>query len=74
MHNLENIKAAIKTARILGVSDEQIKKAISDFKGLPHRLEYLGTFKDIKFYDDAISTTPESTIMAIKTLKYFDII
>jgi len=50
------------------VSDEVIKKAIVGFKGLPHRLEYIGEFKGIKFYDDAISTTPESTIVAIQAL------
>ncbi|PIX62033.1 hypothetical protein CO057_02720 [Candidatus Uhrbacteria bacterium CG_4_9_14_0_2_um_filter_41_50] len=68
-HNLKNIQAAIKVARLLKVSDSAISKAIKNFKPLPHRLEFVGIFKGIKFYDDAISTTPESTIMAIKTLK-----
>lgn len=69
IHNIKNIQAAIKVARLLKVSDLAIKKAIKNFKPLPHRLELLGEFKGIKFYDDAISTTPESTIMAIKSLK-----
>jgi UDP-N-acetylmuramoylalanine-D-glutamate ligase len=73
-HNLENIRAAIKIARFFKISDSAIKKAIKNFKSLPHRLEFIGTFKGIKFYDDAISTTPESTIMAIKTLKDVDTI
>mgnify|MGYP001581244747 FL=1 len=68
-HNLNNIKAAIKVARLFKISDSVIKKAIKNFKPLPHRLEFVGEFKGIKFYDDAISTTPESTIMAIKALK-----
>ena len=68
-HNIKNIKAAVKVARILGISDLIIKEAIMNFKPLPHRLEFVGEFKGIKFYDDAISTTPESTIMAIKALK-----
>ena len=68
-HNIKNIKAAVKVARVLGVSDSVIKKAVINFKPLPHRLEFVGEFKGIKFYDDAISTTPESTIMAIKALK-----
>jgi len=68
-HNLKNIQAAIKVARLLKVSDSAISKAIKHFKPLPHRLEFVGTFRGIKFYDDAISTTPESTVMAIKTLR-----
>jgi len=68
-HNLKNIQAAIKVARTLNVPDSAIKKGIKNFKPLPHRLEFVGTYKGIKFYDDAVSTTPESTIMAIKALK-----
>jgi len=68
-HNLKNIQAAIAATRWLGVSDAAIRKAIKNFRPLPHRLEFVGEFKGIRFYDDAISTTPESTIMAIRTLK-----
>lgn len=68
-HNLKNIQAAIKVARLLDISDSIIIQVIKNFKPLPHRLEFIGLFKGIKFYDDAISTTPESTIQAIKTLK-----
>lgn len=68
-HNKKNMCAAIATAKELGVSDETIKQAVEKFCPLPHRLEFVGEFKNIKFYDDAISTTPESTIVAIKALK-----
>lgn len=67
-HNRKNIRAAITVARLLKTHDSAIKKAVKNFKSLPHRLESVGTFKGITFYDDAISTTPESTIMAIKSL------
>jgi len=73
-HNKDNIKAAISAVKQLGIKDDVIKTAIKTFKGLPHRMEFVGEFKGIKFYDDAISTTPESTIMAIKTLKNIDTI
>lgn len=68
-HNAMNINAAIELARLLKIPNKITEKAIANFKPLPHRLEFIGEFKDIKFYDDAISTTPESTIMAIKALK-----
>jgi UDP-N-acetylmuramoylalanine--D-glutamate ligase len=67
-HNEQNIKAAIAVAKIFNISESDIKKAIAKFKPLPHRLESLGKFSDILFIDDAISTTPESTIMALETI------
>lgn len=67
-HNLKNIQVAVKVVRILNISDMDIKKTVINFKPLSHRLEFVGEFKGVKFYDDAISTTPESTIMAIKSL------
>jgi len=73
-HNKDNIRAAISVAKRLGVKDDVIKSAIKTFKSLPHRLEFIGEFNGIKFYDDAISTTPESTIMAIKALQNIDTI
>jgi UDP-N-acetylmuramoylalanine--D-glutamate ligase len=73
-HNKENITGAVAVAKELGISDNVIKSAIEKFQTLPHRLEFVGEFKNIKFYDDAISTTPESTIMAIKALKNVDTI
>jgi len=69
VHNHDNIRADATVAKLYNISDEAIKQALFTFKPLPHRLEYVGTYKDITFYDDAISTTPESTMAAIETLK-----
>lgn len=73
-HNLENIKAAITVAKLFNISESSMKKTIKNFRGLSHRLEFIGEFRGIKFYDDAISTTPESTIEAIKSLKNISVI
>jgi UDP-N-acetylmuramoylalanine--D-glutamate ligase len=73
-HNQENIRAALAVARLLDISDEAIKDAIMNFRPLPHRLECVGTFEGITFYDDAISTTPESTMMALEALPDVDTI
>ena len=73
-HNQQNIRAAISVAKILNIPEEIIIQAIKKFKGLPHRLEFLGEYREIKFYDDAISTTPDSTIEAIKSIKNIDTI
>lgn len=67
-HNRDNIRAAVTAAELMGVSADAIQTALSQFKPLPHRLQCVGKQKGILFYDDAISTTPESTIAAIETL------
>ncbi len=67
-HNVDNVRAAATAARLVGVSDAAIEKAVRGFKALPHRLENVGTYKGVTFYDDAISTTPESTIAALEAL------
>jgi len=68
-HNRDNVCAAVTIANIFKIDSAVIESAVREFKPLPHRLEYIGTHKGILFYDDAISTTPESTIAAIDTLE-----
>jgi len=65
-HNFKNIMAVICAVKILGIKNTDIEKAISSFKGLEHRLEFVKKVKGIEFYDDAISTTPESTMAGME--------
>lgn len=68
-HNKDNVRAAVTVAKLLRIDAQTIVTAVKNFKPLSHRLELVGTFKGITFYDDAISTTPESTIKAIEALE-----
>lgn len=61
-----NVHAAYTVAREMGIGHDVIIRAINSFKGLSHRMEYVGEFHGIHFYDDARSSTPESTIYAIE--------
>jgi UDP-N-acetylmuramoylalanine--D-glutamate ligase len=63
-----NKNAARAVGRIFKIPPKIVEKAIEKFKGLPHRLELVGKFKGITFYNDALSTIPETTMFAIKTL------
>lgn len=67
-HNRQNMESAITAAKLFDISDRNIRRGLEKFRPLPHRLECVGCFRDIIFYDDAISTAPESTIAAIKAL------
>jgi len=72
-HNKKNVQIAATVAELF-VSPETINAALMKFQPLPHRLEFVGEFNNILFYDDAISTAPESTIAAIKALRDIDTI
>ena len=67
-HNRYNIMAAILACTEVGLSPAQISNGIKSFHSLEHRLEYVGYFKKIHFYNDSISTIPEATIEAVKSL------
>lgn len=71
-HNKADIDYAVTVAKILDVEDKFIKKALTDYKGLEHRMEKVGTFKEITFYNDAIATVPKAVIYAIDALKEVD--
>jgi len=71
-HNLKNIMAAIGACIVTGIPDEAIREGILTFKGLEHRMEYLGEHRLIHFYDDSIATIPEATIEAVKSLPLVD--
>lgn len=71
-HNLMNIMAAVCVCKLLNVNDHIVEKSVNLFKGLEHRLEFVGKYKDILFYNDSIATIPEATIEAIKTLGQVD--
>ena len=53
----------------MGVSKEDFIKALKSYETLPHRLQNIGTFNGITFYNDSISTIGETAIQAIKSLK-----
>ncbi|TAK05348.1 hypothetical protein EPO33_05295 [Patescibacteria group bacterium] len=67
-HNRKNILAAAAAARVFKVPEAAMRRAVRGFTPLPHRLENVGTYRGITFYDDAISTTPESTIAALRAI------
>ncbi|MFH1643544.1 MAG: UDP-N-acetylmuramoyl-L-alanine--D-glutamate ligase [Patescibacteria group bacterium] len=66
--NLQNIQSAIVVANIFNIPKTKIGKAISSFKPLSHRLEYVGQFQGIHFYNDSLSTIPEAAIGALNAL------
>lgn len=60
--------AAKKVGEIFRIPYEIIEQAIKEFEYLPYRLELVGTYKGITFYNDSSATMPEAAMAAIKHL------
>ena len=65
-HNRMNAAAAICAALAAGVERESLAEGLNTFRGLPHRLEFVGEVAGRRFYNDSLATTPESAICALK--------
>ncbi|QJD83590.1 UDP-N-acetylmuramoyl-L-alanine--D-glutamate ligase [Cohnella herbarum] len=67
-HNTANALAAIAIALSAGAKPQQLAEPLRNFRGVEHRLEYVGTFGGVKFYNDSKATNPMATTMAILSL------
>jgi UDP-N-acetylmuramoylalanine--D-glutamate ligase len=69
-HNLLNTSAVFAAVFCTeNVDTNYIKDAVYSFCGLPHRLEFVGKHHGILFYNDSISTVPQSAIAAVRALE-----
>lgn len=59
-HNQENLLAGVLAGMVLGIDNGTIQKAIDDFRGLPHRIEYVGQANSIRFYNDSKATNVDA--------------
>ena len=71
-HNIFNLAVATTVAKVLNIENEDIIKAIREFKMLPHRLEKIGEYNQVLYIDDSISTIPEATMSAVDSIENID--
>ncbi|MCY9003493.1 UDP-N-acetylmuramoyl-L-alanine--D-glutamate ligase [Peribacillus frigoritolerans] len=67
-HNLENVLAAISAAKLKGVANEAIQTVLKTFYGVEHRLQFVATVDNRKFYNDSKAT---NILAASKALTSF---
>lgn len=64
-HSIENIMAAILVAREHGATREAIQQCIDEFRGIPHRLEYVRRVGGVQFFNDSKATNVHSVRRAL---------
>ena len=71
--NLQNMAAATAASRLVLPDwagwEAAAREALVSFRGVEHRLEFVGEFGGVKYYNDSIATNPESTLAALETLE-----
>lgn len=65
-HNLANVVMAAAIGREAGFSIESMASSIRDFRGVPHRLEVVGTSGGATWINDSIATSPERTMAGLR--------
>lgn len=66
--NVLNTMAAILASKLFNISTTTIRRAIKSFKPLPYRLEFIGKYKGIEFYNDSLATVPQASEAALEAL------
>jgi len=66
VHNRYNLCAAVGVCDYLKISVSTFEETLRSFKGLEHRLEFVGVYGGVKRYNDAIATSPLATQAAME--------
>jgi len=66
-HNVENVLAAVCVGVLMGCDPARIRAAVSAFKAVEHRLEYVATVGGVEYYNDSKATNVDATIKALES-------
>ena len=65
-HNVQNVLVGVGAALSLGVEPSFIHQAVSDFRGVEHRIEFVREKDGVRYYNDSKGTNVDATVTALK--------
>jgi UDP-N-acetylmuramoylalanine--D-glutamate ligase len=69
MHNVYNSLASGIVAKLMDITDDQLRISLSDFQGVPHRLEKVATVRGVQYINDSKATNVNSCWYALKSMR-----
>lgn len=66
-HNIENMMAAIVTARLCGCPKDMVRQTLETFNGLPHRLEFVREVDGVRYFNDSKGTNVGAVVKSLQT-------
>ncbi|MFM8426574.1 MAG: UDP-N-acetylmuramoyl-L-alanine--D-glutamate ligase [Chloroflexota bacterium] len=64
-HNIANVLAALAIGHAAGFKLDDMLEAVEEFRGVPHRLEWVRELNGVRWYNDSIATAPERAAAAV---------
>ncbi|MEY2817126.1 MAG: UDP-N-acetylmuramoylalanine--D-glutamate ligase [Chloroflexota bacterium] len=64
-HNIANVLAAFAIGHAAGFKLDDMLEAVEEFRGVPHRLEWVRELNGVRWYNDSIATAPERAAAAV---------
>lgn len=68
LHNVENVLASLAAGLACGASPDSMRETVKNFKGVEHRIEFVGEIEGVKFYNDSKATSVDATKKALEAL------
>lgn len=68
-HNLYNALAAALAGRVLGVPADSLRESLANFKGVPHRLEFIREVDGVRFVNDSKATNVNAVWYALESFR-----
>lgn len=65
-HNIENVLAALLAAQAAGAPVEAMARALRQFRGLPHRMEFVGEAQGVRYYNDSKATNAHAAMTGLR--------
>ena len=69
LHNVENVLAALSAGLSCGASPESMRATVSRFEPVEHRLEFVASIEEVKFYNDSKATSVDATLKALEAFE-----
>jgi len=66
-HNVLNVLAAFAIGYTAGFTLDAMLEAVKDFRGVPHRLEFVRELRGARWYNDSSASAPERSMAAIRS-------
>lgn len=66
-HNYQNVLFCVTLAKLIGITNEDIKDTLMTFAGVEHRLEFVRELSGVKYYNDSKGTNVDASVKAIES-------